>query len=98
MAHVDLSTITFEQQDGRDRQLVVRDICPISTATKNCMSHGQQNKIELDYSKEQLAAARTNGLNLKSEFDAKPGHYLARVVMRDSSGHMSASSQTVEIQ
>ena len=51
MAHVDLSTITFEQQDGRDRNSLSATFALFDSDGKYV--HGQQNKIELDYSKEQ---------------------------------------------
>jgi hypothetical protein len=51
----------------------------------------------LNYPKEQLAAKVAAGLNLKSEFEVKPGQYLVRLVLRDEAGNMSASSKTIEI-
>jgi hypothetical protein len=54
-------------------------------------------KLILDYTKEELAAALSSGLNLKIEFDTKPEDYLVRLVLRDEQGQMSASSKAVDI-
>jgi hypothetical protein len=37
------------------------------------------------------------GLDARSEFNAAPGTYLVRVVVRDADGHISATNQTAEV-
>jgi hypothetical protein len=59
--------------------------------------HGQQNEIKLDYPNETLAARVASGVNIKSEFDAKPGHYFVRLVVRDDEGQMSATSKAADV-
>ena len=57
---------------------------------------GQQGTVDLDYTDDKLAAARAAGARMTSEFDAAPGKYLVRVVLRDGEGHMSSTSRLVE--
>jgi hypothetical protein len=76
-AQVDLRPITFQDTTtGAVHSSVVATLNLFDSDGK--FLHGHQNTSNLDYTKEQLAAALSSGLNLKSEFDAKPGHYLVR--------------------
>jgi hypothetical protein len=95
VANVDLRPIAFQEKDGHSHSSVLATFSLFDSDGKYI--HGQQNKIDLDYTKEQLAAALSSGLNLKSEFDAKSGHYVVRLVVRDEKGQMSASSKPVDI-
>jgi hypothetical protein len=90
-----LRPIVFQEHDGHSRSSVLATFSLFDSDGKYI--RGQQNKIDLDYTKEQLAAALSSGLNLKSEFDAKSGHYVVRLVVRDEKGQMSASSKPVDI-
>jgi len=92
-AHVDLRPIAFQDHDGNSHNSILATFTIFDSDGKYL--HGQQNKIDLDYTKEQLAAS--SGINLKSEFEAKPGKYVVRLVVRDEDGQMSASSKPVEI-
>jgi len=94
-AHVDLRPIAFEEHNGHSQNSILATFTLFDSDGKYI--HGQQNKIDLDYTREQLAAALAAGLNLKSEFDAKAGRYFVRLVVRDEQGQMSASSKAVEI-
>lgn len=94
-AHVDLRPIAFQEHEGHSHNSIVATFTLFDSDGKYV--HGQQNKIDLDYTNEQIAAALSAGLNLKSEFEAKPGSYLVRLVVRDEQGQMSASSKAAEI-
>jgi VWFA-related protein len=94
-AHVDLRPVFFQELNGHSHSSVVATFTLFDGDGKYI--HGQQNKISLDYTTQQLAAALSSGLNLKSEFDAKPGQYLVRFVLRSEDGRMSASSKEVQV-
>ncbi len=95
-ANVNLRSVAFQEHDGHNHNSILATFTLFDSDGKYIQ--GQQNKIELDYTKEQLAAALSAGLNLKSEFDVKPGRYVVRGVVRDEQGQMSASSKAVEVQ
>ena len=95
VAHVDVRSIAFQEHDGRSHNSLIATFSLFDHDGKYI--HGQQNKIEMNYPSGQLAAKLAAGLNLKSEFDAKSGRYLVRLVLRDEQGQMSACSKMVEI-
>jgi hypothetical protein len=58
---------------------------------------GKQEKVELDYSDDKLAASIASGTDVRGDFDTPPGRYLVRVVIRDEDGHLSSTSSAVEV-
>lgn len=61
--------------------------------------HGVQRVIDLHLREQTLQKLQTAGLTAHETFDLPPGHYVVRVVVRDSEGAaMSARNATVNIQ
>ncbi len=95
LAHLDLKPIRFQDQSGHSHSSLTAVFSLFDSNGKYI--HGQQNKIELDYPDETLAARVASGINIKSEFDAKAGHYFVRLVVRDDEGQMSATSRAADV-
>jgi hypothetical protein len=94
-AHLDLKPIRFQDQNGHSHSSLTTVFGLFDSSGKYI--HGQQNEIELDYPDETLAAKLASGIDVKSEFDAKAGHYFVRLVVRDEEGLMSATTQAADV-
>jgi VWFA-related protein len=95
LAHLDLKPIRFQNQSGHSHSSLTAVFSLFDSNGKYI--HGQQNKIELDYPGETLAVKLASGINIKSEFDAKAGHYFVRLVVRDENGQMSATTKAADV-
>jgi hypothetical protein len=95
MAHLDLKPIRFQDQSGHSRSSLTAVFSLFDSNGKYI--HGQQNRIELDYPDETLTAKLASGINIKSEFDAKAGHYFVRLVVRDDEGQTAATTAAGDV-
>lgn len=95
LAHLDLKPIRFQDQSGHSHSSLTAVFSLFDSNGKYI--RGQQNKIELDYPNETLAARLASGINIKGEFDARAGHYFVRLVVRDDEGQMSATSKAADV-
>jgi hypothetical protein len=95
LARVDLKRMTFRKVDGRNRD----DLTVISALFDRNGNYlkGIRKVIEMRLRDETLARLNS-GITVKESFDAKPGSYFVRLVVRDSEGQlMSAENGAVEI-
>ena len=95
VAHLDLKPVRFQSQGGHSRSSLTATFALFDTDGK--YRHGQQDKINLDYPSDTLAARVTSGLNVKSEFEATAGDYIIRVVLRDEAGQVSAITKMIQV-
>lgn len=95
LAHMDVRHLRFRKVDGRngDELTVVSALFDRNGA----YIQGNEKILTLRLKDETLAKKLDNGITMKSSFDAKPGSYLVRVVVRDAEGQLSAENGAVEI-
>jgi hypothetical protein len=93
--HVGLGTIRFERQNGHNRGCFTATVSVFDNEGRYFA--GKQERIELDYSDDKLAAAIASGTDVRADFDTPAGRYLVRVVIRDEDGHLSSTSSAVEV-
>jgi hypothetical protein len=93
--HVGLGTIRFERQNGHNRGCFTATVSVFDNDGRYFA--GKQERIELDYSDDKLAAAIASGTDVRADFDTPAGRYLVRVVIRDEDGHLSSTSSAVEV-
>lgn len=95
LARVDVQRIHFEKVEGRNRN----DLTVVSALfdrNGNFVS-GQSKVLEMRLRDETLSKLNS-GITVKSTFDAKPGGYFVRLVVRDANGQMMAAENgSVEI-
>ena len=95
LARVDVQHIRFEKVEGRNRN----DLTVVSALfdrNGNFVS-GQEKVLEMRLRDETLAKLRS-GITVKTTFDATPGGYFVRLVVRDRNGQMMAAENgAVEI-
>jgi VWFA-related protein len=95
LARVDVQHIQFAKVDGRNRNDLTL-ACALFDRNGNFVS-GQQKVLEMRLRDETLARLHS-GITVKTTFDAKPGGYFVRLVVRDANGQMMAAENgTVEI-
>jgi len=95
LAHVDVQHIRFDKVDGRNRnELTV--VSALFDRNGNFIS-GQQKVLQMRLRDETLGKL-SSGITVRTTFDAKPGGYFIRLVVRDTSGQMMAAENgAVEI-
>jgi VWFA-related protein len=89
--HIGLGAIRFDSKDGHSRASLTATVGLFDA--NGIYIDGKQQTFELDYPDGKVPA----GLDARSEFNAAPGTYLVRVVVRDADGHISATNQTAEV-
>ncbi len=95
LAHLDVRPLHFRKVEGRNgEELTVVSVLFDGNGT---YIQGEQKVVTLRLKDETLASHLNNGITMKTSFDAKPGNYLVRVVVRDATGEMSAENGAVEI-
>ena len=95
LARVDVQHIRFEKVDGRNRNdLTV--VYALFDRNGNFVS-GQEKVLQMRLRDETLTKLHS-GITVKTTFDAKPGGYFVRLVVRDANGQMmAAENAAVEI-
>ena len=95
LAHLDVRQLHFHKVEGRngDELTVVSALFD----RNGTFIQGNQKTVTFRLKDETLASKLNNGITMKTSFDAKPGSYLVRVVVRDAAGEMSAQNGAVEI-
>ncbi len=95
LAHLDVRHLPFHKIEGRngDELTVVSALFD----RNGTFIQGNQKVLTFRFKDETLAAKLDHGITMKTSFDAKPGSYLVRVVVRDAEGQMSAQNGAVEI-
>ena len=95
LARVDLKGVKFRKVDGRNRD----DLTIVSVLFDRDGNYvsGVRKVIEMRLRDETLAKLNS-GITVKTSFDAKPGSYFVRLVVRDTEGQMMAAENgAVEI-
>jgi len=96
LVRVDVKNIRFRKEDGRNRN----DLTIVSGLFDRNGNYVTANEkiIEMRLRDDTLENKLRQGINLKTNFDVKPGSYLVRLVVRDAEGQMmSAQNGAVEI-
>jgi VWFA-related protein len=95
LARVDLKRLRFQKVDGRNRNNLTV-VSALFDRNGNFIS-GIRKTIEMRLRDETLTRL-SSGITVKTSFDAKPGSYFVRLVVRDTEGQlMSAENGSVEI-
>jgi VWFA-related protein len=96
LVRVDVKHIRFRKEDGRNRN----DLTIVSGLFDRNGNYvtASEKIIEMRLRDDTLESKLGQGINLKTNFDVKPGSYLVRLVVRDAEGQMmSAQNGAVEI-
>jgi VWFA-related protein len=96
LIRVDVKHIRFRKEDGRNRN----DLTIVSGLFDRNGNYVTANEkiLEMRLRDDTLGNKLGQGINLKTNFDVKPGSYLVRLVVRDAEGQMmSAQNGAVEI-
>lgn len=96
LVRVDVKHIRFRKEDGRNRN----DLTIVSGLFDRNGNYVTANEriVEMRLRDDTLENKLGQGINLKTNFDVKPGSYLVRLVVRDAEGQMmSAQNGAVEI-
>jgi VWFA-related protein len=95
LVHIDARHLHFSRGEGKNvNQLTV--VSGLFDANGRLVS-ATQKLIDMHVRDETLVNELGRGVNLKSNFDVKPGAYLVRLVVRDAGGQISAANGAVEI-
>ena len=96
VAHIDLKTLKFRKEDGRNRDdLTV--VAGLFDHNGNYIA-GTQKNVDLRILDANLERWLTSGITVPASFEVKPGAYVLRLVVRDSTGPlMAAHNGVVEI-
>jgi VWFA-related protein len=96
MARVDVKRLHYKRADDRNQnQLTI--VTAVFDRNGNLLQ-GNQKVVQMSWKNETLQSQLASGLTFRTSFDVKPGHYLVRVVARDTEQQlMSAENGAVEI-
>jgi VWFA-related protein len=96
LVRVDVQHIRFRKEDGRNRnELTI--VSGLFDRNGNYVT-ANEKILEMRLRDDTLENKLHQGINLKTNFDVKPGSYLVRLVVRDAEGQMmSAQNGAVEI-
>jgi VWFA-related protein len=95
LARVDLQHMHFEKVDGRNRNSLTV-VAVLFDRNGNYIS-GQQKLLQMRLRDETLGKL-SSGITVRTNFDAKPGSYFIRLIVRDGNGQMMAAENgAVEI-
>lgn len=96
MARVDLAGLHFNKADGRNRNNLTV-VAALFDSNGNFIT-GTQKVLEMNLRDETLERLSHSGVVVRSSFDVKPGDYVVRLVVRDSTAALlSAENGVVEI-
>jgi VWFA-related protein len=94
--HVDVKRMRFRKVEDRSHNILTV-VAALFDRNGNYVV-GQTKTIEFRLKDATLGRLETAGINLRNNFDVKPGTYLVRLVVRDAEGQMmSAANGAVEI-
>ena len=96
MTHVDVARLRFHKADGRNQNKLTMETA-LFDRNGNYVT-GAAKVIDMKLRDETLASLGNKGVNVRTNFDVKPGTYVVRLVARDSEGlGMTAANGIVEI-
>jgi VWFA-related protein len=96
MAHVDVGRMRFRKADGRNENNLTL-VAAIFDRNGNFIT-GTTKTVEMKFLDQTLAKLEHTGMNIRTNFDVRPGSYVVRLVARDSEAAMlTAANGMVEI-
>jgi VWFA-related protein len=96
MAHVDVARMRFRKAEGRNENNLTL-VAALFDRNGNFIT-GTTKTVEMKFRDETLAKLEHTGVNIRTNFDVKPGSYVVRLVARDSEAAMlTAANGMVEI-
>lgn len=95
VVHTDVKPLHFRKVDGFNQNRLTL-ACALFEDTGSYIT-GTKQLLAMNLRDETLAATLESGVTMKAEFDAKPGRYVVRVVVRDDEGQLSASDSIVDM-
>ena len=96
MAHVDVGRMRFRKTEGRNENNLTL-VAALFDRNGNFIT-GSTKTVEMKFRDETLAKLERTGMNIRTNFDVKPGSYVVRLVARDSEAAMlTAANGMVEI-
>jgi VWFA-related protein len=95
LAHIDVKQLHFRKADGRNNDNLTI-VSGIFDGNGNFVT-ANEKVIQMRLKDETLASKLGSGVNVKADFDLKPGSYLVRLVVRDERGEIAAESGAVRI-
>ena len=96
VTHLDLSAVRFLKEQDRN----LNDLTFVTVIFDRDGKYvvGREKKVSFRLRDATLARLTQSGINLKMEFDVKPGTYMVRQIVRDSqAGRLSGLTRTVEL-
>lgn len=94
LAHVDVKQLHFQKAEGRNNSNLTI-VAGIFDRNGNLVV-GNKKVLQMRLKDETLVKMEP-GLNVKSNFDVKPGSYLVRLVVRDAEGQIAAENGAIQI-
>jgi VWFA-related protein len=89
LTHIDASGIHFRKVSGKNCDEMTLGVAIFDERGE--FIAGNKRTLTLRLQDETLAKIHTSGMNVKMDFDVKPGTYLVRVVLRESEGAKMAA-------
>lgn len=95
LVHVDVRRMQFKKANGRNlNDLTV--IAALFDRNANLVM-AKSSTVKMHIKDATLDTKLNSGINVKSDFDVKPGSYLVRVVARDEQGKLLTQNEVVDI-
>lgn len=94
-AHIDVRPLHFRRADGRNNSNLTI-VSGVFDRNENFLM-GTEKTLEMHLRDATLANKLGSGLDVRSNFDVKPGKYLVRLVVRDEEGQIAAENTAVQI-
>jgi len=95
LAHIDVRQVHFHKADGRNNSNLTI-VSGVFDHNGNLVT-GIAKTLQMHLKDETLANQMGPGLNVKTNFDVKPGSYLVRLVVRDAEGQIAAENGAIQI-
>jgi VWFA-related protein len=95
LAHIDVRPLHFRRADGRNHSNLTI-VSGVFDRNGNFLI-GTEKTLEMHLKDSTLANKLGSGLDVRSNFDVKPGKYLVRLVVRDEEGQIAAENSAVQI-
>lgn len=95
LAHIDVRQLHFHKADGRNNSNLTI-VSGVFDRNGNFVT-GTEKILQMHLKDETLANRMGPGLNVRTNFDVKPGSYLVRLVVRDAEGQIAAENGAIQI-
>jgi hypothetical protein len=95
LAHIDVRPLHFRRADGRNHSNLTI-VSGVFDRNGNFLI-GTEKTLEMHLKDSTLANKLGSGLDVRTNFDVKPGKYVVRLVVRDEEGQIAAENSAVQI-